>query len=232
MIEEGRHSLPMQGEWYSVLKTGASTLNVSLSDEQIGLFALHWRELQEWNSHTNITAISSPRDTIIKHFLDSLSIIESLPGSGRLADIGSGGGFPGIPIKIVRPALKVVLIEAARKKANFLRQAVRILGLQKIEVYHERAETLGFREQFDCIVSRAFSSIEAFLKISTPLLAEEGIIIAMKGKVIDKELREAEQDMKKGRLTIAEEKHFQLPFQGGARTIVVFKRNVSRETLA
>jgi len=232
MKKEERQFVPQQEEWYSLLKKGAENISVSLSDEQIALFTLYWRELQEWNRYTNITAVSGLRDTIIKHFLDSLSVVENLPVSGCLADIGSGGGFPGIPIKIVRPALNVVLIEAARKKANFLQQAVRALGLQGIKVYYGRAESLYLREKFDCIISRAFSSIEAFLRISTPLLAQEGIIIAMKGKTVARELLEAEQEIKKGQLTIAGERHFHLPFQGGERTIVVFGRNVSRETLA
>jgi 16S rRNA (guanine527-N7)-methyltransferase len=232
MKKEEHQCVPQQAEWYSLLKKGAETLRVSLSEEQIRLFNLYWRELQEWNRYTNITAVSGLRDTIIKHFLDSLSVVENLPGSGRLADIGSGGGFPGIPIKIVRPGLSLVLIEAARKKANFLQQAVRTLGLQEIKVYHGRAESLCLREQFDCVVSRAFSSIEAFLKISTPVLTQEGIIIVMKGKAVARELQEAEREIKKGQLTIAGERHFQLPFQGGERTIVVFKRNVSRETMA
>lgn len=232
MIEQERHYLPLQNALDSLLRKGAERLDASLSDDQVKLFALYWRELQEWNSIINITAISSLRDTIIKHFIDSLSVIASLPGSGRLADIGSGGGFPGIPISIVRPELTVVLIEAARKKANFLRQVVRVLGLKSAEVYHGRAEALNAGELFDCIVSRASSSIETLLKISTPLLAEGGIIIAMKGKKTEQELREAEQEMKKARLLIKEERHFVLPFHGGTRTIVVFKRNVSRETLA
>jgi len=232
MIKESSNYSALQGEWHSLLKKGAETIEVALSEEQIGQFYLYWRELQEWNSHINITAISSLKDTIIKHFLDSLSVIESLPVSGRLADIGSGGGFPGIPIAIVRPALNVALIEAARRKANFLRQVVRTLGLKTAAVYHGRAETLATGEQFDCIVSRAFSSIKTFLRISMPLLAADGIIIAMKGKETEQELREAGQEIKKAQLTITGERRFQLPFHGGTRTVIVFKRNVSRETLA
>lgn len=231
MKEEDLQYAPLQSEWRFLLKEGAEAINVFLSDEQIDLFALYWRELQEWNRHFNITAVSGLRETIIKHFLDSLSVVENLPCSGRLADIGSGGGFPGIPIKIVRPGLRVVLIDSVRKKTNFLHQAVRVLGLQGASVYSGRAESLNHCELFDCIVSRAFSSIKDFLKISTPLLAEQGCIVAMKGKTVEKELLEAEQEMKKGRLIVAEERHFQLPLQGDARTIVVFKRNVSRETV-
>jgi 16S rRNA (guanine527-N7)-methyltransferase len=224
MIKKNREHSALQGEWHSLLKKGAETIPVTLSEEQIMQFEVYWRELQEWNSHINITAINSLKDTIIKHFLDSLSVLESLPWSGRLADIGSGGGFPGIPIAIVRPALNVVLIEAARRKANFLRQAVRALDLKTAEVYHGRAETLGAGEQFDCIVSRAFSSIKTFLRISMPLLADDGIIIAMKGKETEQELREAAQEIKKAQLTITGERRFQLPFHGGTRTVIVFKK--------
>jgi 16S rRNA (guanine527-N7)-methyltransferase len=230
--ERNYNYLSDQNAFDSLLKTGAEELDIVLSDGQLKLFALYWRELQEWNRVTNITAINSLKDTIIKHFLDSLSVIENLPGSGHLADIGSGGGFPGVPIAIVRPDMRVILIEAARKKANFLRQVVRVLGLKSAEVYHGRAEALATAGRFNCIVSRAFSSMETFLKISAPLLTEEGIIIAMKGKSIEQELREAEQEIRAARLVIAEQRHFLLPFHGGTRTIVVFKRNVSRETLA
>lgn len=232
MIEKERKCLPDQNALDSLLKEGAERLYVFLSDDQLKLFALYWRELQEWNSVTNITSIKSLKDTIIKHFLDSLSVVENLPGSGRLADIGSGGGFPGIPVAIVRPDLKVVLIEAARKKANFLRQVVRVIGLKNVAVYHGRAEALATDGRFECIVSRAFSSMETFLRISAPLLAEGGIVIAMKGKKNEQEMREAEQEMRKARLIIIEKRHFMLPFHGGTRTIVVFKKNVSRETLA
>jgi 16S rRNA (guanine527-N7)-methyltransferase len=224
MAKENSDYSALSGEWHSVFKTGAATMGVALSEEQIRKFYVYWRELQEWNSHINITAISSLKDTIIKHFLDSLSVVKNLPRSGRLADIGSGGGFPGIPIAIVRPALSVVLIEAARRKANFLRQAVRILGLETASVYHGRAETLAAGEPFDGIVCRAFSSLKTFLRISMPLLAEDGIIIAMKGKETEQELRDAEQEIKKAHLTITGERRFQLPFHGGMRTIIVFKK--------
>ena len=129
-------------------------------------------------------------------------------------------------------ALKVVLIEAARKKANFLRQVTRVLGLNAVEVYHGRAEVLAPGELFDCVVSRAFSNMETFLRISAPLLAEKGVVIAMKGKRNEQELRQAQKEMSRTQLGIAEERHFMLPFNGGTRTITVFKRNVSRETLA
>lgn len=224
MIKEKSDYSALQGEWYSLLTAGAEAISVTLSEEQILQFDVYWRELQEWNRHINITAISSLKDTVIKHFLDSLSVVESLPWSGRLADIGSGGGFPGIPIAIVRPALNVVLVEAARRKANFLRQAVRALGLKTAAVYHGRAETLAAGEQFDCIVSRAFSSIKTLLRISTPLLADGGIIIAMKAKETEQELREAGQEIKKAQLTITGERRFQLPFHGGTRTVIVFKK--------
>jgi 16S rRNA (guanine527-N7)-methyltransferase len=127
----------------------------------------------------------------------------------------------------VQPALKVVLVEAARKKANFLRQVVRALGLKTAEVYHGRAEALTAGEPFDCIVSRAFSSIKTFLRISMPLLADDGIIIAMKGKETEQELREAGQEIEKAQLRITGERRFQLPFHGGARTVIVFKKKCS-----
>ena len=108
---------------------------------------------------------------------------------------------------------------------------VRVLGLDAVDVLQGRAEALDPGVLFDCIVGRAFSRMETFLKISTPLLAENGLVIAMKGKKSEQELRQAEKELSRAQLSIVEERHFMLPFHGGTRTIVVFKKNVSRETL-
>ena len=218
-------------EWRSLLREGAAIINVSLTDEQIDCFGLYLRELQEWNEHINLTAIKSLKDIIVKHFLDSLTVLEYLPCAGRLADLGSGGGFPGIPIKVVRPSFEVTLVESVRKKVSFLRHVIRVLNLQGIEVYHGRAEALPSTGGFDCIVSRAFADLGKFFTIGAPLVKNGGTLVAMKGKNIDAETKKAELAAIKNSLLLVQMKNFSLPFHGGVRSILVFQKNVSRETI-
>jgi 16S rRNA (guanine527-N7)-methyltransferase len=210
--------------WKMKLHDGALFLNIHLPEKSIALFEKYLRELVEWNARINITAIKTPGDIMIKHFLDSLSVMAFLPEKGRVADVGSGGGFPGIPIKIVRPALHLTLIEADRKKANFLRHVTRSLKLEGIEVWTGRVELIPEEKQFDCIISRAFADLKKFLRIAVPLVKKQGIVMAMKGRNITNELHAAEEDLVKNGLELANKRSFLLPYNGGARTIIVFKK--------
>jgi len=224
MISETFVSRQSSYDWKVKLRDGALLLNIHLPEKSIALFERYLRELVVWNARINITAIKTPDDIMVKHFLDSLSILAHLPEKGRVADVGSGGGFPGIPIKIVRPALHLTLIEAARKKANFLRHIMRSLKLEAVEIWAGRVEHLPEEKQFDCIISRAFADLKKFLRIAAPLVKEQGIVVAMKGRNIANELRAAEEDLEKNGLELANKRSFLLPYNGGARTIVVFKK--------
>jgi 16S rRNA (guanine527-N7)-methyltransferase len=224
MISATVASRRSSNDWKAKLKDGALFLNIHLPEKSIELLEIYLHELLTWNARVNITAIKKPDEIMVKHFLDSLSILPLLPEHGCLADIGAGGGFPGIPIKIARPALQVTLIEAARKKANFLRHIMRSLKLEAVEVWAGRVEHFPQEKKFDCIISRAFADLKFFLQIAAPLVKEQGIVLAMKGRNAANELRVAEQDMKKNGLEFTSKKSFLLPYNGGARTIVVFKK--------
>lgn len=149
------------------------------------LFERYLELLLKWSRTYNLTAITDPEEIRVKHFEDSLSLLPFLPSAGRLLDIGTGAGFPGIPIKIERPDLEVVLLDSQRKKISFCAEVIRRLGLQKISACHGRAEdpktikALGF---FEAAISRALFSIPDFLKIAKPYLQPGGIAIAMKGE--------------------------------------------------
>jgi 16S rRNA (guanine527-N7)-methyltransferase len=224
MTSEPLVSQQPSSDWKGQLKAGARLLSIELPEKSLALFERYMQELVAWNARINITALKTPDEIMIKHFLDSLSILAFMPEKGCVADVGSGGGFPGIPIKIARPALQLTLIEAARKKANFLRHIMRSLTLEAVEIWAARVEHLPEEKQFDCVVSRAFADLKKYLQVAAPLAKEQGTVVAMKGRNIASELRAAEESLKKNGLVIAQKRSFLLPYNGGARNIVVFKK--------
>lgn len=210
--------------WVMKLTGGALSFNINLNEQSVALFERYLQELVRWNERINMTAVRTPEDIAVKHFLDSLSIVRYLPETGRVADIGSGGGFPGIPVKIVRPLLHLTLIEASRKKANFLRHITRTLALHGIAVWEGRIESMRDEEPFDCATGRAVADLKKFLKIAVPLVKDQGLIVVMKGRNVAGELRAAEEELVNSRLQLIGEKIFPLPYQGGIRTILLFKK--------
>ena len=179
-------------EWSDFLVDHAKVFEVDLGDSQIRQFTAHATELVNWTRKINITAITNPAEVASKHFLDSLAPARLIAPHTTLLDIGSGGGFPGVPLKVIRSGLSVTLIDASRKKVNFLKHIIRTLKLDNTEARHIRAEELAtlpdYAGRFDVIISRALSSLEYFVRLALPLLAEKGLIIALKGEVDKSEL--------------------------------------------
>ena len=217
----------MEDEDKRFLIEGAKLLGASLDEEAVETFALFLQELLKWNQKINLTAVRTEKGIVLKHFLDSLSPCPYLPGSGRLLDIGSGAGFPGIPIKIARPSLQVTLIDSVHKKVVFQRHILRTLGLQGAEALHGRAQGTEIREslggRFDAVTSRAFSDTETFLKVSHPFLRPGGLALAMKGAIADDEIDHVRKAMKKDyehRQTLS----FVLPFSSFKRSILLFEK--------
>jgi 16S rRNA (guanine527-N7)-methyltransferase len=163
-------------------------LGLRLSRTQLSALSLYERELVDWNTRFNLTAIRDPQEIHIKHFLDSLTCLVALRDSsvGRLIDIGTGAGFPGIPIKVVYPKMQLTLVESVGKKAKFCRHVVKVLDLQGVEVVQTRAETLGqdpnYREQYDWAVARAVAVLRVLAEYLLPLVRVGGSILAMKGE--------------------------------------------------
>lgn len=180
-------------KWKTFCKTGAHKLGIQVTCQQAEQFAIHATEMMKWNKKINLTAITDPLDIAAKHFIDSLSLTNEIPSDASLIDLGSGGGFPGIPLKIMKPSLQVTLIDASRKKVNFLKQMIRILKLENIAAIHSRVEDLpedpAFSRSFDFAVSRAFSSLDHFAGLAAPLIKPKGKMIAMKGKNVKLELK-------------------------------------------
>lgn len=205
-----------------LLKNGLDKLKISFSEEQTSAFMTYLSELKKWNRAYNLTALKTDEDIIIKHFLDSLLYLKALPpGTLKLADAGTGAGFPGLPVKIVRPDIELTLIESSRKKCAFLRHITRMLKFSGTTVIEDRLEDLGKEHEscFDYIVSRAAFSIKDFIKLACPYLSEDGKLILNKGPKVSEELDALEGPLYKN--AVKETLEIQLPFANAKRNLIV-----------
>jgi 16S rRNA (guanine527-N7)-methyltransferase len=204
----------------------ASELGIDLSVEKLEKFAVFADELKKWNRKINLTSITSDSEIAVKHFADSLTLLKVIGENGSLLDIGSGGGFPSIPVKIVLPMLYVVSVDAVEKKILFQRHLARMLGLDNFFPIHARCEELTtmYAESFDWIVSRALSDITAFVKLALPFLHRDGRIIAMKGKRGGEEAASAIPGLAEAGVAVVDIMEIKLPVTGDLRTLVVMKK--------
>lgn len=219
---ETKVNFNIEREQGALFRRVAATMSITLSDHEIEQFERYLSELVEWNRKTNLTSIKETTEIIIKHFIDSLMVLQFISLQGRLADIGAGAGFPGIPIKIRRPDLDLFLVEPRRKKASFMRKVIRELPLGGVEVYNGRAEELVGKVFFDFVISRALGNLDYFCTVSMPLLKRDGCIIAMQGP---KHTEAKENDLMK-RLAIEKINSFSynLPLNMGKRQISLFRK--------
>jgi 16S rRNA (guanine527-N7)-methyltransferase len=217
----------MEKENKDLLTEGAKAFGIYLDGKAIGAFDLYLKELLKWNQKINLTGVRSEKGIVPKHFLDSLSVNPYLPKHSSILDIGSGAGFPGIPLKIVQPTLEMTLIDSVRKKVDFQRHIIRMLGLKGTEAIHGRAQDKGILQglggRFDIVLSRAFSDLQTFLALSFPFLIEGGTVIAMKGEVDDKEMRLL-TETEGTRYRLKKAVPLILPFSSFKRTILLFEK--------
>ncbi len=214
-----------------ILRDGATQLGITLPQEAIERFFIYLTELKKWNQKINLTSIEFDKDILIRHFLDSMTVYPFVSQSKTVLDIGSGAGFPGIPLKIIDPALEVTLVDSVAKKVSFMRHIIRTLwpaiDNAGIHALHTRIEEAGFieghKDYFDCIISRAFSELEVFVGLALPLCALGGKIIAMKGPKSGEELKDM-GNVKGVSAGVAHE--VSLPFSDRRTTIIVFEKLV------
>jgi 16S rRNA (guanine527-N7)-methyltransferase len=168
-----------------ILTEGARCLGIELSQDHLAGFSTYLEELARWSTIANLVSQSIPESIIRKHILDSLAVSLLIPPTAHLLDLGSGAGFPGLVLAILRPSRKVVLLESQRKRANFLKQVARATKSANVKVFEGRAETLAKEESlqgaFSIVISRATWSLQDFLRIASPFVAPEGTVIALKG---------------------------------------------------
>ena len=183
------------------LAIGAEALGVRLNEQQIGQFAQYATLLEEWNTRMNLTRVA-PKDVVPLHFLDSLTVSAAAEASlaGRLLDVGTGAGFPGVPLKIAHTELSVTLLDSTRKKLDFLDSVISALGLQGIKTVHSRAEETGrdnrHRQKYDVVTARAVARLNVLSEWLLPLVKPGGIAVAMKSATSDEEITEAENAVK------------------------------------
>jgi 16S rRNA (guanine527-N7)-methyltransferase len=184
-----------------LVSLGIEGLGLNLSDGNIADLELFLQEMGRWNQVHNLTAIEGEKNSVRLHLIDSITVLPIMrqfldSQNPKIADLGSGGGLPAIPIAILQPAWQLTLIEAIRKKTAFLQHVRGKLGLKNIEVLSERVEAVAKSQpgQFDAVISRAFTNLAHFLELSLPLLKSNGLVFAMKARRADEELQDVCMD--------------------------------------
>lgn len=212
-------------EWQDVMQQGATDLGLVLHPSQIKCFYGHMCEMRHWNRRINLTAITNPVDIAVKHFLDSIALSGLVPDQAAILDIGSGAGFPGLPLKVLRPLSHVTLVDSARKRINFLRHVTRQLGLDQVDPVQARIEEFFKADAagkfFDIIVSRAFTRAADLARTVAPLLINGGKLLLWKGFDIDDELRDLEMLPESLEVDLAIEIHpYRLPLADVGRNLI------------
>ncbi len=211
-----------------LLKKEAAVYGVNLDETALERFDIYAKLLVEWNEKINLTAITDPEGIVMKHFVDSLSIFSAIDFSegARSIDVGTGAGFPGIPMLIARPDLKITLLDSTNKKLNVIRDILEKIGLEA-EVLHSRAEEAGqnkdYREKYDFATARAVSNLRDLSEYCLPFVKRGGAFVSMKSAKAEEEIAEAKSAIKTLGGIIKEKKAFDLK-EAGERTVIIIEK--------
>lgn len=217
----------LNSELADFFRSTTAQLGINISDDQVEKFSIYGDLLLEWNKFMNLTAVCEEREVIIKHFVDSITIVPYIDRleSKNVADIGTGAGFPGIPLKIMRPEVEVVLLDSLGKRVNFLNTVINELGLKGITAIHARAEDGGrdkkLREKFDCVTARAVAPMNILLEYCMPFVKKDGVFIAMKGASEEDCFESALKELSG---SVISEDAFNLPESDFTRRIICIKK--------
>lgn len=215
-------------EFKKMMEKHAEKLDVRFFVEQFEQFFAYMELLISWNEKINLTAIIEPEEIIVKHFIDSITILKEIDDNSKIVDVGTGAGFPGIPLSIMNTTLKITLVDSLNKRLIFLKEVIKKLNLKNVEIIHARAEELGqnkkYREKFDFATSRAVANLTTLSEYLVPLIKKDGKVISMKAGGAKAEIEEAEKaiNILGGKIKKIEE--FELPETDIERTIVVIEK--------
>ena len=216
-------------EFEQIMTENLKQLNIELSDTQIKQFYNYMNILIEWNKVMNLTGITEPKEIIIKHFIDSLTVLNKIDKQSKIIDVGTGAGFPGIPIKIAFPEIEVVLLDSLNKRIKFLEEVIEKLQLKNIKTIHGRAEDYGkdknYREKYDIAIARAVAPLNILLEYLMPFVKVNGKCICMKGSNVEEEIKNSSNAVKVlgGEIVIKEE--FYIPNTDIKRSIIEIKKS-------
>lgn len=214
----------------SKLKAGIDVLGITLNDQQISQFVQYYELLVEWNGFMNLTAITEFDEVCTKHFIDSISLCKVIDCHKEYSviDVGTGAGFPGVPLKIVFPSLKITLLDSLGKRVKFLNEVIEKLGLENIKAIHGRAEDFAkpdlLREKFDICVSRAVANLSTLSEYCLPYVKVDGFFVSYKSEKITEEMKAADHAIAILGGEIYEQKEFTLPFTNIYRNLFVIKK--------
>ena len=215
-------------EFQQKLNELSQKINIQLEEKQINQFYTYMNLLLQWNEKINLTAITDPNEIILKHFIDSITIMSYLEKNKNIVDVGTGGGFPGIPVKIVNEKINMTLLDSLNKRINVLKEIINTLNLDNISAIHARVEEFGQnkenREKFDIATSRAVAKLNILSEYMLPLVKVGGKCICMKGPDIDEEIEESQKAIELLGGRIDEIKKFTLPESNLERTIIVISK--------
>ncbi len=209
-----------------------SKYNINISAESINQLYIYMKNLLEWNKVMNLTAITDEEDVIVKHFIDSLYVRRFIEGTKGI-DIGSGAGFPGIPLKVSDKELEMILVDSVNKKVNFMNDSISKLDLKNIEAIHARAEELGqdnkYREKFDFAISRAVANMSTLVEYLLPLVKVGGKVYCLKGPNVEEELNVAKNAIRILGGKVEEVKTFSI--ENNERCLVIISKIKNTEHL-
>lgn len=212
------------------LKVAATEYGLNLTEDQISAFNKYYELLYEWNKKINLTAITEPKDVAIKHMVDSLSCFKAdlFKENTSLIDVGTGAGFPGLPLKIFYPSLKLTLLDSLNKRVKFLQLVVDELGLKDVEVIHARSEEAArnkkYREKFDLATARAVARLPIICEYCLPFVKDGGTFIALKGRQYEEEATQAQKAIKVLGGEISDIMPVKLPEIDDKRAVIYIKK--------
>ena len=215
-------------EFSDKMKELSEKISIELNDIQVNKFYEYMNILLKWNERMNLTAITDPDEVIVKHFIDSITINNSFDNNKKIIDVGTGAGFPGIPLGIIRPDLNILLVDSLNKRINFLENVCTNLKIDNAKTLHARVEELGknakFREKFDYASSRAVAPLNVLLEYMLPFVKVGGYCVCMKGSNVIEEINTSEKALEilGGKIERIEE--FTLPLTDIKRNIVLVKK--------